>query len=79
LRDQHSLAVDLVGLIGNATTSSLRDILQAYRCKPVYHAAAYKHVPIVEQNVIEGIHNNVIATWYMRQKRRMKPRWRHSS
>jgi FlaA1/EpsC-like NDP-sugar epimerase len=30
----------------------------------VYHAAAYKHVPIVEHNVIEGIHNNVISTWY---------------
>ena len=30
----------------------------------VYHAAAYKHVPIVEHNIIEGIHNNVISTWY---------------
>jgi FlaA1/EpsC-like NDP-sugar epimerase len=30
----------------------------------VYHAAAYKHVPIVEQNIIEGIYNNVFATWY---------------
>jgi FlaA1/EpsC-like NDP-sugar epimerase len=62
---QHSLTVDLVGLIGNAHHKSrVRDILQAYRVQTVYHAAAYKHVPIVEQNVIEGIHNNVIATWY---------------
>ena len=30
----------------------------------IYHAAAYKHVPIVEHNVIEGIHNNVFSTWY---------------
>jgi len=30
----------------------------------VYHAAAYKHVPIVEQNIVEGIHNNVFSTWY---------------
>jgi FlaA1/EpsC-like NDP-sugar epimerase len=29
----------------------------------VYHAAAYKHVPIVEHNVIKGIHNNVVCTW----------------
>jgi len=38
--------------------------MQAYDVQTVYHAAAYKHVPIVEQNVIEGIHNNVISTWY---------------
>jgi FlaA1/EpsC-like NDP-sugar epimerase len=63
--DQHALAVDLIGLIGNAHHKfRLRDILQAYRVQTVYHAAAYKHVPIVEQNVIEGIHNNVISTWY---------------
>jgi FlaA1/EpsC-like NDP-sugar epimerase len=63
--DQHSLVVDLVALIGNAHHKfRLRDILQAYRVQTVYHAAAYKHVPIVEQNVIEGIHNNVISTWY---------------
>jgi FlaA1/EpsC-like NDP-sugar epimerase len=30
----------------------------------VYHAAAYKHVPIVEHNVIDGVHNNVFSTWY---------------
>ena len=59
------LRVDVVPLVGNAHHKyRLRDILQAYRVQTVYHAAAYKHVPIVEQNVIEGIHNNVIATWY---------------
>ena len=64
--DKHSLAVDVVGLIGNAHHKArLRDIMQAYRVQTVYHAAAYKHVPIVEQNVIEGIYNNVISTWYM--------------
>jgi FlaA1/EpsC-like NDP-sugar epimerase len=30
----------------------------------VYHAAAYKHVPIVEQNLVEGVHNNVFSTWH---------------
>jgi FlaA1/EpsC-like NDP-sugar epimerase len=59
------LTIDLVGIIGNAHhRSRLREILQAYRVHTVYHAAAYKHVPIVEQNVIEGIHNNVVATWH---------------
>ncbi len=63
--EQQSLKVELVALMGNAHHKfRLRDILLAYRVQTVYHAAAYKHVPIVEQNVIEGIHNNVIATWY---------------
>ncbi len=38
--------------------------MQAFGVQTVYHAAAYKHVPIVEHNVVEGIHNNVISTWY---------------
>src|ERR1700728_362571 len=61
---QNALQVDLVGLIGNGHHKlRMRDILLAYRVQTLYHAAAYKHVPIVEQNVIEGIYNNVIATW----------------
>jgi len=39
-------------------------VLTAYGVQTIYHAAAYKHVPIVEHNVIEGVHNNVISTWY---------------
>jgi FlaA1/EpsC-like NDP-sugar epimerase len=63
--EKNSLPVELVGLIGSAHCKNrLRDILHAYRVQTVYHAAAYKHVPIVEQNVIEGITNNVIATWH---------------
>ncbi len=64
LDEKHVLQIELVGLIGNAyDRSRMRDILSAYRVQTVYHAAAYKHVPIVEQNVVEGINNNVIATW----------------
>ena len=63
--EQNSLHVHLVGLIGNGHHKQrMREIFLAYRVQTVYHAAAYKHVPIVEQNVIEGIFNNVIATWY---------------
>ena len=63
--ESNSLQVELVGLIGNAHDRlRLREILSAYRIQTVYHAAAYKHVPIVERNVIAGINNNVISTWY---------------
>jgi len=63
--EQNSLHVELIGLIGDAHHKlRMREIFLAYRVQTVYHAAAYKHVPIVEQNVIAGICNNVISTWY---------------
>ena len=52
-------------LLGNAHhRHRVREVLAAFDVQTVYHAAAYKHVPIVEHNVVEGIHNNVISTWY---------------
>jgi FlaA1/EpsC-like NDP-sugar epimerase len=59
------LSVEIVPLIGNAHhRHRVREVLAAFAVQTVYHAAAYKHVPIVEFNVVEGIHNNVISTWY---------------
>jgi FlaA1/EpsC-like NDP-sugar epimerase len=60
-----NLSVEIVPLLGNAHhRHRVREVLSALGVQTVYHAAAYKHVPIVEHNVIEGIHNNVISTWY---------------
>lgn len=42
-------------------------ILNAFKVDTVYHAAAYKHVPLVEQNVVEGIRNNVFGTQTLAQ------------
>ena len=39
-------------------------IMKSFSVNTVYHAAAYKHVPLVEHNVIEGVRNNVFGTWY---------------
>ncbi len=59
------LTVEIVPLLGNAHhRHRVREVLAAFGVQTVYHAAAYKHVPIVEHNVVEGIHNNVISTWY---------------
>jgi FlaA1/EpsC-like NDP-sugar epimerase len=59
------LPVDIVALLGDAHHKSrVREILQAYGVQTIYHAAAYKHVPIVEQNIIEGIYNNIFSTWH---------------
>lgn len=59
------MVVELIPLLGNAHhRDRVRSVLVTYRVDTVYHAAAYKHVPIVEHNAVEGVHNNVIATWY---------------
>jgi FlaA1/EpsC-like NDP-sugar epimerase len=59
------LTVEIVPLLGNAHhRHRVREVLATFGVQTVYHAAAYKHVPIVEYNVVEGIHNNVISTWY---------------
>ncbi len=56
---------EIIALLGNAHHKyRVREIIQSCGVQTVYHAAAYKHVPIVEQNMIEGIHNNVYSTWH---------------
>lgn len=57
-------AFELVPLLCDAGNGRrMAEILSAYSVQTVYHAAAYKHVPIVEHNVIPGLRNNVITTW----------------
>ncbi|MBY4591828.1 nucleoside-diphosphate sugar epimerase/dehydratase [Rhizobium redzepovicii] len=40
----------------------IEHIIQSWRPQTLYHAAAYKHVPLVEHNAVEGIKNNVMGT-----------------
>lgn len=62
------LDVEIIPLIGSVHhRNRMRDVLRAYRIQTVYHAAAYKHVPLVEHNMIEGIHNNVFGTLHAAQ------------
>ena len=61
-----NLSVDLHPLLGSvAHVQRLQDICGAYRPNVVYHAAAYKHVPLVESNPAEGVYNNVFGTLNM--------------
>ena len=60
------LAVELVPLLGSvANYARLLSVCQTYRPATVYHAAAYKHVPMVEDNAGEGVANNVFGTLNM--------------
>jgi FlaA1/EpsC-like NDP-sugar epimerase len=65
LSNREGLAVEILPLLGNAHhRHRVREVIGTCGVQTIYHAAAYKHVPIVEHNVVEGIHNNVISTWY---------------
>jgi FlaA1/EpsC-like NDP-sugar epimerase len=56
-------AVDLVPLLGSVCDEArMRAIFAAWKPHTVYHAAAYKHVPLVEHNPAEGIRNNIFGT-----------------
>ena len=60
------LRVELVPLLGSVVNPArLHEICRAYHPYTVYHAAAYKHVPMVESNPAEGIFNNVFGTLNM--------------
>ncbi len=52
--------VPLLASVGDE--ARMQAIFAAFRPDVVYHAAAYKHVPLVEQNVVEGLRNNVFGT-----------------
>ncbi|MCH2136145.1 MAG: polysaccharide biosynthesis protein [Phycisphaerales bacterium] len=56
--------VELISLLGSAGDQALVErLFSTWPVDTVYHAAAHKHVPIVEENVPEGIANNTLATW----------------
>ena len=53
----------VVPILGSVQQSRrLESVIKAFKVQTIYHAAAYKHVPLVEENVIEGIRNNVFGT-----------------
>lgn len=57
-------AVKLVPLLASVQDEArMVQIMQAWRPETVYHAAAYKHVPLVEHNPVQGLRNNVWGTW----------------
>jgi FlaA1/EpsC-like NDP-sugar epimerase len=63
---REGLSVDLVPLLGSVQDHTrLEEVLKHFKVDTVYHAAAYKHVPLVEQNVVEGARNNVLGSWHV--------------
>jgi FlaA1/EpsC-like NDP-sugar epimerase len=55
-----SAAVPVLADVGNA--SKIRQVFERYEPNVVFHAAAYKHVPLMEANPLESVRNNALAT-----------------
>ncbi|KJS76569.1 MAG: capsular biosynthesis protein [Comamonadaceae bacterium BICA1-1] len=55
--------IELLPLLASVQDAArLHEIMQTWQPHTVYHAAAYKHVPLVEHNPAEGVKNNVLGT-----------------
>jgi FlaA1/EpsC-like NDP-sugar epimerase len=69
--DHTGLNTQLIPLLANVRDAKrVGEILKAWRPRVVYHAAAYKHVPLVEHNPFEGVANNVLGTLVVAQAAR---------
>jgi len=56
----------VVPLLGSVQHKNrLLTIMRTFGVQTIYHAAAYKHVPVVEHNVIEGVRNNIFGTLFV--------------
>ncbi len=61
--------IELVPLLADVRNAArMAEIMKAWRPHTVYHAAAYKHVPLVEHNPAEGVRNNVLGTWVVAEQ-----------
>ncbi|WP_373691044.1 polysaccharide biosynthesis protein [Endozoicomonas sp. ONNA2] len=68
IKEHAGLSFDLVSVLGSVNDPRrLLDVISAYKIDTIYHAAAYKHVPIVEHNISQGVRNNIMGTLYAAQ------------
>jgi len=63
LKKKNAIATEIMPFLASVLdTERCQKILTTFKVQTLYHAAAYKHVPLVELNPIEGIRNNVFGT-----------------
>ncbi|MQL49788.1 NAD-dependent epimerase/dehydratase family protein [Photorhabdus khanii] len=65
---EKNLNINIVPILGDIKDSDkINKIINKFNINTIYHAAAYKHVPLVEMNIIEGINNNIFGTLSLAQ------------
>lgn len=63
LRKLSDKSINVIPVLGSVLDSVyLERVIRQYQVNTIYHAAAYKHVPLVEANVIAGVRNNLLGT-----------------
>ena len=68
LTAKHNYSAKITTIIGSVLDRGLlRKLFRENSVATIFHAAAYKHVPLVEKNVISGVVNNVMGTWFLAQ------------
>lgn len=56
--------VEIIPVLCTVTNyHQLKKVISEHKVNTIYHAAAYKHVPMVELNVVSGVYNNVVGTY----------------
>jgi len=72
LREKHP-GLDLVTALGDIRDAHrIAEVLQVHGVESIYHAAAYKHVPMMESHVLEAVRNNILGTWNLVNAARRK-------
>lgn len=68
LEERKNTKVRLTPLLGSTSDSErMKQIFDAWKPETIYHAAAFKHVPLVEQNIAAGVKNNIFGTLVVAQ------------
>lgn len=65
LKESNNLELEIISILGSVQKENrIQTVFSIFKVDTVYHAAAYKHVPMVEHNVVEGVRNNIFGTWF---------------